>query len=259
MSAHLARRVLEVALPILRGADVALQGQAAFGKELRKLLRVDPPGQPLAGLLEGGEEPLRADEPAGPRQHVAVNVGEEQQASGRRARAPSQGGVDGGLREVVRDAFQEEEAARRLAVAGSRHGGLQVALAEVAGDEPDVLRQDGERALQRPSLRRLRVWMVDFEDGDSAQARQPVRPGVEPRAEDDELLRVRSERGRDRIVDQPGARYDRGAHPRPPPVDGPGHQTPQAGSERQPGHEGERPAQEGAGERILEEPSALGE
>jgi hypothetical protein len=55
--------------------------------------------------------------------------------------------------------------------------------------EPDVLRRGRERAFQDPSFGCLRIRMVDLEDGNPAQARQAVHPGVEPRAENDELLR----------------------------------------------------------------------
>jgi len=100
--------------------------------------------------------------------------------------------------------------------------------------------------------------MVDFEDDDRAQARQAVGPGVEPRTEDDELLRVLSKGGRDRIIDQLGARDDRGTYPRPPVVDVPGLELPKAGNDREPGHECEGPCQESPRKRILDEPSALG-
>src|SRR5881296_2254614 len=102
--AHLACRVLEGASPILCGADVALQGQAAFREELRQLARLEPERQLLAGLRERREEPVGADEDARPREDIAVNVREEHQAAGRRARAPSQRGVDGSFRQVVGDA-----------------------------------------------------------------------------------------------------------------------------------------------------------
>src|SRR4029453_11503402 len=74
MPAHRACRSLEVALPILRGADVALQGQAAFRQELRELAWFDPERQLLAGLRQRSEQPLRADEGIRPREHIAVNV-----------------------------------------------------------------------------------------------------------------------------------------------------------------------------------------
>src|SRR2546426_1628914 len=98
---HLACGVPEVALPILRRAHIAHERQAAFGEEPRQLAWFDPECQLLAGTLEGSEQILRADEGAGPRQYVAVNVREEEEAAGRRARAPPQGGIDSGFRQVV--------------------------------------------------------------------------------------------------------------------------------------------------------------
>ena len=61
--------------------------------------------------------------------------------------------------------------------------------------------------------------MVDFEDRDVAQAGQAVRARVEPRPENDELLDVGPERGRDHIVDESGARHDGRTHAGPPVVD----------------------------------------
>src|SRR5207249_2694267 len=120
--------------------------------------------------------------------YVAVNIREEEQAAGRRASTPPQGGINSGFRKVVRNAFPEHERARRLAVASSRHRRRQIALVEVERDEPNVLRRDGEHAFPHLSFGCLRIWMVDFEDGDAAQARQAVRSGVEPGTKDDELF-----------------------------------------------------------------------
>ena len=78
MPAHLACRVLEVALSILCGANIAFEGQAAFRQELRQLAWFDPERQLLADLCERSEKPLGADEGAWPREYVAVNVREEQ-------------------------------------------------------------------------------------------------------------------------------------------------------------------------------------
>src|SRR5207245_670591 len=117
MPAHLACRVLEVALSILFSTDIALQEQAAFRKELPKFVWFDPERQLLANLRQRGEKPLRPDEGAWLREHIAVNIREEQQTTGRRVRAPPQGGSDSGFGQVVRDAFPENERARRLMVA----------------------------------------------------------------------------------------------------------------------------------------------
>jgi hypothetical protein len=123
---------------------------------------------------------------------------------------------------------------------------------------PNVRRREGQRPVQRLSFGCLRVWMIDFEDGDPAQARQAIGPGVEPRTKDDELLYVLSNGGRDRIVDEPGACDHGGTYSRPPVVDEPRHELPKAGYDREPGHECERPRQEGSSKMVLEESSVLG-
>ena len=147
-------------------------------------------------------------------------------------------------------------AARRFAVPGGGHGGFQAALLEVASDEPDLARQGRQRAFQDPPLGRLRVRVVDLEDGDPAQTRQAVGAGIEARTEDHELLGMLGEGGRDRVIDQPGARDDRGAHARPAAVDVPGREPLQDGDARGPGHQRERPLQERPSQGILEEPAA---
>ena len=99
--------------------------------------------------------------------------------------------------------------------------------------------------------------MVDFEDGNAAHARQAVRPRVEPGPEDDELFDGLYEGGRDRIIDKPGACDYRGTYSRPSVVDQPGHELRQTGSDREPGHEHERPRQESPRKGIREESSAF--
>src|SRR4029453_2732634 len=120
-----------MALPILGGAEVALQREPALGQIAAQFARVDPEGPLLPELRERGEELIGSDEGAGPGENVAMHVGEEQQAAGRRARAPAEGGVDRRCAEVVGDAFPEEEATGGFAVAGLSHRRRKRSLVEV--------------------------------------------------------------------------------------------------------------------------------
>src|SRR5262245_50869644 len=140
------------------------------------MTRLHAEREPLASPLQRSKEILRALEGARPREDVAVNIRKQEKASRRRPRTPPQGGIDGGSRQVIRHAFPEDEAARRIAVAGGGHGGGQLIALEVDGDESDVPWQGGEPVFQYPLLCRLGVRMVDLEDVDASEGRHSVSP-----------------------------------------------------------------------------------
>src|SRR5439155_7250284 len=118
VATHPARGLLEVALPILRSADVTLQIEAALGQERPQLARLDTERELLVGLRQRREEPLGADKRTRVREHVAMTVGKQQSAPERRAGTPPQRGIDGRFGQVVRDAFPEDERACGVAIAG---------------------------------------------------------------------------------------------------------------------------------------------
>src|SRR5207253_535585 len=91
-------------------ADV-LDGKlsAALGQERPQLARLDPERELLVGFRQRREEPLGADKRTRVREHVAMNVGKQQSAPGRRAGTPPQRGIDGRFGQVVRDALPEDE------------------------------------------------------------------------------------------------------------------------------------------------------
>ena len=137
------------------------------------------------------------------------------------------------------------------------HDRVQLALIEVDGNEPNVGGGGGEDSSQRPAFGGLGIRVVDLEHGDVGQAAQPVGAGVEAGAENHELLDVVSERGRDDVIDQPGACDDGGPHARPSVVDESRHELAESGDARDPGRRGVRPRQERPCQRIAEEPSVL--
>src|SRR5262245_43621560 len=131
MSANFPCRLAIITRPIRGGPDIAFESQPALGEKLGQLARVDAEGEPLANLFERREQPLRADVRSGLCEHVAVHVGEYQPAACRGARAPMQSRVDRGVCEIVGDSLPENEAAHRLAVAGSSHARFQITLREI--------------------------------------------------------------------------------------------------------------------------------
>ena len=90
---------------------------------------------------------------------------------------------------------------------------FEVVLVEVRRHEANVLREHAEGARQSGSLPSQRVRVVDFEDGDVAQARQAIGAGVESGPEHNELLDLLFEGGADGIVDEASPRDPRAFAP----------------------------------------------
>ena len=137
------------------------------------------------------------------------------------------------------------------------HDRVQLALIEVDGDEPNVGGGGREDSSQHPAFGGLGIRVVDLEHGDVGQAAQPVGAGVEAGAENHELLDVVSERGRDDVIDQPGACDDGGPHARPSVVDESRHEPRGVRGRGRPGSPWRTATSGSPCQRIAEEPSVL--
>src|SRR5262249_44587322 len=87
---HATRRPAKVASPVVDGADILVEHQAAARKEAGQVRGIDPESPPLARFTELREEFSRALECLRRLKHEPVNIGEYYGAADGGARTPAQ-------------------------------------------------------------------------------------------------------------------------------------------------------------------------
>src|SRR5262245_24811373 len=243
----------EVTSPVVRGADIGLEEEAASLQEARESGWIQAECPALIGSTQSGKEPIRSVERLWFIEDSGMNVGEEYLAARSRTRAPAQGPVDRILGQIVRDTLPDEQGAAVRVVARRSHRVLPWARVEIDCDEPHERGDRPQRSFQGGALCRRGRWMVHFVDRHTAQPREPVGPRVEPGSEDHDLFDPLTQRRFHGVVDETGPGNRGCSRTRPSMVDVRADDGAGRRKSAQAGHHPKSAGQEFGGQWVFEE------